>query len=44
MCSSDLETPEAGNTFLKLTGPAATVAQQAAGFQKMVEGLVPVVK
>ena len=44
MLAAIVETPEAGNTFLKLTGPAATVAQQAAGFQKMVEGLVPVVK
>lgn len=30
-----------GNYFLKFYGPAATVEKHAAGFRKMVEGMVP---
>lgn len=41
MLAAIVETPEAGNYFLKFYGPAATVAKHADGFQKMVEGLVP---
>lgn len=44
MLAAIIETPEAGNYFLKLTGPAATVAAHADGFRKMVEGLVPATK
>jgi hypothetical protein len=41
MLAAIVETPEAGNYFLKFYGPAATVEKHAAGFQKMVEGMVP---
>ena len=40
MLAAIVQTPEGGNYFLKFTGPAATVAGQADGFRKMVEGLV----
>lgn len=40
MLAAIVETPGRGNYFLKFTGPAATVAGQADGFRKMVEGLV----
>lgn len=35
---------EKGSYFLKFYGPAATVAQEADGFRKMVEGMVPAAK
>lgn len=41
MLAAIVETPEAGNCFLKFYGPAATVERHAAGFQKMIEGMVP---
>jgi hypothetical protein len=41
MLAAIVETPEAGSHFLKFYGPAATVAQEADGFRKMVEGMVP---
>jgi len=41
MLAAIIETPEAGNYFLKFYGPSATVAKHADGFRKMVEGLVP---
>ncbi len=41
MLAAIIETPEAGNYFLKFYGPSATVAQHADGFRKMIEGLVP---
>ena len=44
MLAAIIETPEAGNCFLKFYGPAATVAQHADGFRKMIEGLVPATK
>lgn len=44
MLAAIIATPEAGNYFLKLTGPAATVAAHADGFRKMVEGIVPAAK
>ena len=40
MLAAIIETPRGGNYFLKFTGPAATVAGQADGFRRMVEGLV----
>ena len=41
MLAAIIETPDrGGNYFLKFTGPADTVAGQADGFRKMVEGLV----
>lgn len=40
MLAAIVETPERGSYFLKFTGPAATVAAQADGFRRMVEGLV----
>ncbi len=40
MLAAIVETPGRGNYFLKFTGPAATVAGEADGFRKMVEGLV----
>lgn len=40
MLAAIVETPGRGNYFLKFTGPAATVAAEADGFRKMVEGLV----
>ena len=44
MLAAIIETPAAGNYFLKFYGPAATVAQHADGFRKMIEGLVPATK
>jgi hypothetical protein len=41
MLAAIVETPEAGSHFLKFYGPAATVAKEADGFRKMIEGLVP---
>jgi hypothetical protein len=44
MLAAIVETPESGSFFLKFYGPAATVAKEADGFRKMVEGLVPAAK
>lgn len=41
MLAAIVETPDAGNYFLKFYGPAATVAQHADGFRRMIEGIVP---
>jgi hypothetical protein len=48
MLAAIVETPKGadgqssnGNYFLKFYGPAATVERHAAGFQKMIEGMVP---
>jgi hypothetical protein len=41
MLAAIVETPEEGNYYVKFYGPAATVERHAAGFQKMVEGMVP---
>jgi hypothetical protein len=41
MLAGIVETPEAGNYFLKFYGPAATVERYAEGFKKMLEGMVP---
>jgi hypothetical protein len=41
MLAGIVETPEAGNYFLKFYGPAATVERHAEGFKKMLEGMVP---
>jgi hypothetical protein len=41
MLAAIVRTPEAGNYYLKFYGPTATVEQHAAGFQKMIEGMVP---
>jgi hypothetical protein len=40
MLAAIVETPDRGNYFLKFYGPAQTVAAQADGFRKMVEGMV----
>jgi len=40
MLAAIIETPEGGNQFLKLYGPAATIAPHADGFRQMVEGMV----
>lgn len=40
MLAAIIETPDRGNYFLKLTGPAATIAAQQEAFRTMVEGLV----
>jgi hypothetical protein len=40
MLAAIVETGDQGNHFLKFYGPAATVGKHAAGFQKMVEGMV----
>jgi hypothetical protein len=40
MLAAIIETPAAGNYFLKFYGPAVTVAKHADGFRTMVEGLV----
>ena len=40
MLAAIVETGDQGNHFLKFYGPAATVEKYAAGFQKMVEGMV----
>ena len=47
MLAAIIETPEQekrGSYFLKFYGPAATVAQEADGFRKMIEGMVPAAK
>ena len=44
MLAAIIETAESGSFFLKFYGPAATVATEADGFRKMVEGLVPAAK
>ncbi|MFM1903077.1 MAG: hypothetical protein RLZZ440_977 [Planctomycetota bacterium] len=41
MLAAIVITPEAGNYFIKFYGPAATVGKHAAGFQTMLEGMVP---
>lgn len=41
MLAGIVETPDAGNYFLKFYGPAATVEKHAAGFKKMLESMVP---
>jgi len=41
MLAAIVETPDEGNYYLKFYGPAATVERHAAGFQKMIEGMVP---
>ena len=41
MLAAIVQTPEAGNYFLKFYGPAATVETHAAGFRTMIEGMVP---
>ena len=41
MLAAIVETPEEGTYYVKFYGPAATVERHAAGFQKMVEGMVP---
>ena len=41
MLAGIVETPGAGNYFLKFYGPAATVERHADGFKKMLEGMVP---
>ena len=41
MLAAIVETADAGSHFLKFYGPAETVAKEADGFRKMVEGLVP---
>lgn len=40
MLAGIVETPAAGNYFLKFYGPAATVDGHADGFKKMLEGMV----
>jgi len=44
MLAAIIETTDAGSHFLKFYGPAATVAKEADGFRKMVEGMVPAAK
>lgn len=41
MLAAIVETPDAGNYFLKFYGPAAVVAKHADGFRRMIEGVVP---
>ena len=41
MLAAIIETPAAGNYFLKFYGPAATIEQHAEGFRTMLEGMVP---
>ena len=41
MLAAIVETPGEGNYYVKFYGPTATVERHAAGFQKMVEGMVP---
>jgi len=41
MLAAIVETPAAGNYFLKFYGPAGTVERHADGFKKMLEGMVP---
>lgn len=40
MLAAIVETPAAGNYFLKFYGPAAIVAKHADGFRQMIEGIV----
>jgi hypothetical protein len=40
MLAAIVETSGAGNYFLKFYGPAATVEGGAAGFHRMIEGMV----
>jgi hypothetical protein len=44
MLAAIIETADSGSYFLKFYGPGATVAKEADGFRKMVEGLVPAAK
>jgi len=44
MLAAIVETPDAGSHFIKFYGPAATVAKEADGFRKMIEGMVPAAK
>jgi hypothetical protein len=41
MLAGIVETPDAGNYFLKFYGPAVTVEKHAEGFKKMLESMVP---
>lgn len=41
MLAAIVETTDSGSHFLKFYGPAATVANEADGFRKMIEGMVP---
>jgi hypothetical protein len=41
MLAAIIQTPESGSYFLKFYGPAETVEKHRAGFQKMIEGMVP---
>ena len=41
MLAAIVETPDDGNHFLKFYGPARTVERHAAGFRRMIEGMVP---
>ncbi|MFM8413814.1 MAG: hypothetical protein ACKOCX_03730 [Planctomycetota bacterium] len=41
MLAAIIQTPEAGNYFLKFYGPSATVEKHADGFRTMIEGMVP---
>ena len=41
MLAAIVETQDAGSHFIKFYGPAATVAKEADGFRKMIEGMVP---
>jgi len=41
MLAAIVQTPKAGNYFLKFYGPAGTVEAHAAGFRTMIEGMVP---
>lgn len=44
MLAAIVQTPEAGNYFLKFYGPSATVEKHADGFRTMIEGMVPAPK
>jgi hypothetical protein len=44
MLAAIVETPKEGSYFLKFYGPGTTVAKQADGFRKMVEGMVATAK
>jgi hypothetical protein len=41
MLAGIVETPDAGNYFLKFYGPAVTVEKHAEGFAKMLQSMVP---
>lgn len=41
MLAGIVETPDAGNYFLKFYGPADTVGKHVEGYKKMLEGMVP---